>query len=295
MKYTRIAIAQLLIILLLSFTAEAQNMPADSSRNALLWKIERPDMPAPSYLFGTVHLIPEADFFFTDSMEAAFDKSKQLILEIDINIPIFKQLMLAKDIYLPNRQRLEDYMTEEAYRQYRSDLLDSLQISETTVNMTARIKPIFASGLILNELLKNPIQYEKFLNDRASEKKFAVKGLETIDYQMEVVNSISIEEQIQMLAEGGNAAGMKRDYDILIQTYKKQDIEALSKLIESEEFSADAQQQLLSNRNNNWIPIIEKEVLKMPSFIAVGAGHLAGNTGIIELLRKEGFILTPIK
>jgi uncharacterized protein YbaP (TraB family) len=295
MNYTKTTTVQLLIILILSFTAKAQEISADSSNNALLWKIERPDMPAPSYLFGTVHLIPEKDFFFTDSMQSAFDKSGQLILEIDINIPIFKQLMLAKDIYLPNKRSLEDYMSEQAYRQYRSDLIDSLQISETTVNMTARIKPIFASGLILNELLEKPVQYEQFLNNRASDNKIPVKGLETIDYQMEVVNNISIEEQIEMLAEGGNAAGMKRDYDILIQSYKEQDIQTLSKLIESEEFSADTQQQLLSNRNTNWIPIIEKEILKTPSFIAVGAGHLAGKAGIIQLLKEEGFTLSPIK
>lgn len=296
MKKTIYIFATFVLFLALSLTGKAQENQSDSIKlpDALLWKIEKPEMPAPSYIFGTIHIIPEDDFFFTDSMYAAFDRSEQLMLEVDINIPILKQLAIAKDIYLPKRRTLADYMNEADYKNYRTALIDSLKISEFTVNMADRMKPIFASGLFINELLENPVQYEKFLNDRAADKKMPAKGLETIDFQMETVNSIPPEEQIKILTGNEGLAAMEHEYRQLIETYKKQDITALAALIEDDSFSAEAEQQLLGNRNNTWVPIIETEILNTPSFIAVGAGHLAGKQGIIKLLKKRGFTITPV-
>jgi hypothetical protein len=50
----------------------------------------------------------------------------------------------------------------------------------------------------------------------------------------------------------------------------------------------------LTNRNKNWIPKIEEMIRSKKTFIAIGAGHLPGEEGVIDLLRKKGFIVKPI-
>ena len=57
----------------------------------------------------------------------------------------------------------------------------------------------------------------------------------------------------------------------------------------------DSMEKLLDERNAKWIPVIEKNIALTPSFIAVGAGHLGGKKGVLNLLRKKGYKLTPIK
>jgi uncharacterized protein YbaP (TraB family) len=56
-----------------------------------------------------------------------------------------------------------------------------------------------------------------------------------------------------------------------------------------------SQELLLDRRNRNWIPIMESAMKKSSTFFAVGAGHLAGSQGVLELLRKQGYKVKPIQ
>ena len=56
-----------------------------------------------------------------------------------------------------------------------------------------------------------------------------------------------------------------------------------------------SQEKMLDGRNARWIPVIEKAVRSMPTFIAVGGGHLGGKRGVVALLRAKGFKLKPIR
>jgi uncharacterized protein YbaP (TraB family) len=57
----------------------------------------------------------------------------------------------------------------------------------------------------------------------------------------------------------------------------------------------NSQEALLDKRNQNWIPLIEKNITSKPTFIAFGAGHLGGKNGVVALLRAKGYTLTPIR
>jgi len=139
--------------------------------------------------------------------------------------------------------------------------------------------------------------YELTFNQLAQENEIEVKGLETIAEQMALFDSLSNEQQVEMLME------TIRDGDKAIETikemqeiYNQQNVDTLYLLISSDDGVIGAEQEkFLDDRNQNWVPKIIEQMAKSSTFIAVGAGHLGGPNGVIRLLEKEGYILKPIK
>ncbi len=122
-------------------------------------------------------------------------------------------------------------------------------------------------------------------------------GLESMDAQMAVVDSVPLEQQIKELKEA--AADPEKsiaEFKALTQTYLSQNSDGLYALLVSEmKKTGYSAVKMLDNRNISWIPVIEKHIAVTPSFIAVGGGHLGGKNGVVNLLRAKGYTLTPIK
>lgn len=82
----------------------------------------------------------------------------------------------------------------------------------------------------------------------------------------------------------------------MIKLYTTQNVDSLFLMIQDEGgVLADEQNSFLDQRNENWIPKIEEIITSKSAFIAVGAGHLGGPNGVIRLLEKKGYTLTPVK
>ncbi len=113
---------------------------------------------------------------------------------------------------------------------------------------------------------------------------------------MSIFDSIPYKEQAEMLVEsiknGGEAEG--DDLDVLVELYKKQDINGLDDMLNGDPEISKYNQVLLVNRNKNWIPRIGKFANEKPTFFAVGAGHLPGKEGVIRLLREAGYTVRAI-
>jgi hypothetical protein len=246
-------------------------------------------------LFGTIHIIPEKEYLFSQTAQNCFDSCKTLVLETDIDLPLKKQIELAKQIVFPDGKSVEDYLSAQQYQHFNSYFLDSLKISKSTYRKIQKIKPIFASALVLSEFLDKPVSYEQNLSKSAKRKKMSSEFLETIDFQMSTVEKVSIEEQIKMMYIDGLTGNPTTEYNELLTAYKEQNLTKMSRLFAEEEDIENFEQDFLITRNKNWIPIIENFAKKNSCFIAVGAGHLAGENGLIRLLRNEGFTLTPLK
>ncbi len=80
----------------------------------------------------------------------------------------------------------------------------------------------------------------------------------------------------------------------MFQLYKEKDIEALYKQTESEEDFSEYEGVLINNRNTDWVSTIISEAYQKPTFFAFGAAHLAGENGVINLLRKKGYTVKPV-
>jgi hypothetical protein len=130
---------------------------------------------------------------------------------------------------------------------------------------------------------------------QAREKPF--DGLETLDFQMSMFDSIPYEVQAQMLVETiqeetGEDGGK---LDTLVLLYKQQNLNGMESLFQSDQSGlAEFEDLLLNKRNNNWIPVMRSMMSEGTTLFAVGAGHLVGKRGVIRLLEAEGYTLKPI-
>jgi uncharacterized protein YbaP (TraB family) len=141
------------------------------------------------------------------------------------------------------------------------------------------------------------VSYEMALYDKANETSKQVGGLETMAYQMSLFDSIPYKDQAVMLLDAVRGTNQESDmFEETVELYKLQKIEAMVAMVGESEENADGNYEdvLLNNRNRNWIPVMKKKMSANSTFFAVGAGHLGGQQGVIRLLRKEGYTVTPV-
>ena len=287
------------IIISIVFSASGLYAQAQVDNNAkyssVFWEISGNNLKQTSYLFGTIHLIPKKDYKFTKKMQETFDTCKLLVLEANIDVSLTEQLAMSQKMLLPNGKTLDEFMTKKQYQNFKSYMLDSLKINSFIFQSMSFIKPIYSSVLILNELLENPTAYEQEFSKEAKKRKMEIKGLETLEFQMSLMDSISIEEQIKMLVESDVNKNPLDEYNKMLNAYKQQDLKKLHNLLEEDAQFETMKNDFVINRNIKWIASIKKIIEEQSAFIAVGAGHLYGKQGLLLLLKKEGYVLKALK
>lgn len=275
----------------LIFLGTSLNSAAQES--SLLWKVSGKEMEKPSYLFGTIHMLPKDKYFFTEKMQEALSSSDVLALEADIDVPLAEQMKMASQMLMPDSKSWADYMTAEEYAAVKSAFVDSLGIKEKKIDKYAKIRPIYISGLIMTELLGKVKMYEQELSALAKKENKEIIGLETIQEQMEIVGGMSIEDQITDLKS--STASMLRDYNELLDAYLAQDLDALADQANESESMEMMEAELLTERNNKWVKAIEEKLGEKTYFIAVGAMHLVGEDGLIKQLSESGYTVEAVK
>jgi hypothetical protein len=132
--------------------------------------------------------------------------------------------------------------------------------------------------------------------DEAFKQKKETKGLETMDFQTGILDSIPYAEQAKELAKTIDSIDTyKAALDELVKVYKEQDIQKLHDLSTKEEAgTAGYLDLLLYDRNARWVQQFEKISKEKSILYAVGAGHLGGEKGVINLLKQKGYTIRPI-
>ncbi len=267
----------------------------NSVENALLWEISGNGLKEPSYLYGTIHMIDKEHFFLPDPLEGKFAKAEQLALEIDMDDPSLMFTMLT-GVFMKGGVALDDLMTEEEYKKLSDYFKKSTGMG---IGMFKKMKPILLSTMMTEEMMKGTVvSYEEEFVKMAKKQKIEILGVETINDQLSIFDSIPYKEQAQMLLQSmeGGTENAEEEFDSMVKAYKDQDLDRMAKMINDESESLGKYQDLLLNkRNKNWIPVINEMIREKVTFIAVGAGHLGGKEGVIHLLREAGFTLKPLR
>lgn len=282
-----------LAVLFLLFFQFSQTY-AQQSQKGLLWEISGNGISQPSYIFGTIHLICPDNFFVPKGTEEKFKIAQQVFLEIDMDDPQMmmktQKLMMSAD-----GKKLKDIMNESDYQVFSKYFK---KISGMDVAMFGPAKPMVYMSFALMKSVGCPMpkSYEEYFVKEAKTEKKEVFGLETIEDQVAVMDRATTEQQVGWLmdtvkeTENGNTI-----YDQMIDLYKKQDIEALTKMISGQMIGMKGMQdELLDKRNQNWIPAIEQNIRQKSTFFAVGAGHLGGEKGVLKLLQQKGYTLKSL-
>lgn len=284
--------------------ADTTKYAPTAAENSLLWEITGKDLDQPSYLYGTIHIIGKDDFFLTDSTVSSFNRSERVVFEINME-EMSNPLMLfslMKNLMMPDGITLKTLLEEEDYKFVQSKFAE-LGLPPMMTSMFDRIKPLFLTAFASGDMDPNGLQngsmvsYEMEFMQMAQNLELEMDGLETIEFQMSIFDSIPYPAQAQMLVESMRAEGEGMDeLDIMIDMYKKQDLIAMEKMFSAETGGlGEWDDVLLNKRNANWIPIMMRMMPEKTTFFAVGAGHLVGEQGVVALLRKEGYTVEPLR
>lgn len=278
-------VSLILCLFALTNTVFAQSAPKEKS---LLWEISGNRLTKPSYLFGTIHLICPTDFSLSQQLKNSIAKTEQLALEIDMDDPGLMAAM-TKTMFMAGDKKLTDILSEKEYDHLKQFYNDSLKMD---ISMFSRAKPFMIMGPMFNKILGcEPQSYEISLMGLANSQKSEIIGLESIEEQMAIFDTIPYDRQAEMLVNMiDKLPETKKEFRELVGLYKQEDLQGLYNLTLKSEFGMDGQDEvMLFQRNQNWINRIDKMTHEKPTFIAVGAAHLGGEKGVIALLRKDGF------
>ncbi|MCZ2100937.1 MAG: TraB/GumN family protein [Chitinophagales bacterium] len=270
--------------------------------NALLWELTGPGISQPSYVFGTIHLIDSKDYFLPKGTMTALDKSNKIVFEIDMKEMSDMSAMMGimGKIFMKDNTTLKDLLSSEDY-DYVSDYF---QKKGMPIMMIERMKPMFLTALTYGDFEPGGLgnskmkSYEMELLQIAEDSGKETGGLETIDFQLSLFDEIPYDAQAMMLVESIKSSEdpeSSSQLNEMTSMYLNQNINAMVQMIGEEDNNVEGfEEKLLTKRNESWIPLMITGAKKGPVFYAVGAGHLAGSKGVINLLRKQGYTVKPL-
>ena len=265
---------------------------AVKSDNSLLWKIEGKNLKTPSYLLGTIHILPQKDFFLSEAMKQALASTQQVVLELDMDDPAMGMNML-QNASMSDGSTLDKLLSAEDYQK-----LDVLVKKSTGVGVEVfnKWQPMLVASVAMQQMMDNQIaSYEMTLVRMAQEAQKEVKGLESIQEQTEAMATIPFPQQAKYLSEMLNDFDKQKAlFGKMVELYKSQNINALLDYMVEESGGIDFSTVLLNQRNHKWIPKIGSIASEKSTFFAVGAGHLPGKDGVLTLLRKAGYRVTAV-
>jgi len=281
-----------------SETSSGQQNSKQKLENALLWKIDGNSLKHPSYIFGTVHLIKADKYFLPKDFANAFNESKSIIFEVDLKKmnDISEQMKFLPKLLMKGDTTLKDLITEIEYKEVQT----FFKKKNLPLFMFEKMKPMFLTIFAEGDFDPLSLQsgdyksYEFELSKKAENMSKNTGGLETIEFQIDIIDQIPYKYQAEMLMKNiKNDTSNNSMLEEMYNLYQEQNISALYQSVLSDDISK-YDKILLNNRNENWIPKMMEYMKKESSFFAVGAGHLGGEHGVLNLLKKEGYIVSPV-
>lgn len=250
------------------------------------------------YLLGSVHVLKPEDSALPAEVQLAYTQSKTLVLEVNLN-DLSSAAMLGASIQyasLPEGQTLADALGPELYRSFVSHA-NALGVDP---DVLTGFQPWFAA-LMLDDAQMAKLGFaasagvDEQLATRAQSDNKQLIGLESVEDQFSVFSQLSPDEQRRYvrfsLASLDSAAA---DIEATVSAWRQGDSGALEKLLE-EDFKdfPDLRRRLTIDRNQRWL----EKILPMLNagedyLVVVGALHLVGSGGLVDLLQKRGFQVT---
>jgi uncharacterized protein YbaP (TraB family) len=260
--------------------------------NTLLWEINRKDLAKPSYLFGTFHINHKEVFNLNDSVlskllgcdafanEVNMDSLTDLIkdvVESDTKELKVKQLLNEEEL-----TRLDEFLKKKA----KTSLKEMGNPTSNQVYMT------------ISKFKKSKGEMDTFLDgwlyNIARNNKKRIFGIEDAKADYDLLKKYPESDQKELILSVIDSSDMVTGFETqMLNNYTEENLNGLNDIINtksSEYFS----EMLINDRNKNMIGNMEKIMKDQSCFFAVGAAHLPGEKGLISLLEKDGYSVTPV-
>lgn len=292
----------------LAFTAGALGQgepigePAPETANPALWVVS--DADSTVYLFGTVHILPPDLNWRTDAVQTAFDEAGTLYLEADAFGPEAQaamQALIPQVGRLPSGQALTAMMSDEALAHLDQIAARLGAPAETIRAAVDPLMPWLASLQIAVAQIQaagyDPTSgADQVLHREAQAAGKSFGYFETAEEQIGFLSGLPLETQLADFELGLEQAIENPDmFDDLVSAWARGDMDRIDKIMNEDmrDASAELYEIVIVQRNANWVPQI-LEILDGEGtvFVAVGAGHMPGQNGVINLLRAQGLEVT---
>lgn len=294
----------LMFVLVAVFCADAQ----------LLYKITGKNLEKPSYIIGTYHLAPAS---FVDSIpgaKAAFESVEQVCGEVDMaemeSMESTQKLMAA--MMLPDGKSLSDVLTADEMDRLNAYMKATIGADFTNPliksQMGSMIPMAISTQLQLVQFKRitpdfNPMALiDSYFQQAAKKTGKPVIGFETVDFQISVLYTGStIERQKQqlfcMIDNAEYSVAMLKE---LVGAYFAQDMAKLYEVTEEKrgdgcDSTPEEDEALIFGRNADWVEKMPAIMADKATLFVVGAAHLPGERGVLELLRQQGYTVEDVK
>ncbi len=265
-------------------------------KSSLLWQISGNGLKKSCYLYGTVHSADTRAFGFVKLDESFIAKCDAFGMEINMeNLGDMNLMSMMKYLVMPGDTTLQMLMTPAQYEKLDKFVTDSMHFSLAMFNT---IKPMFLLGMQEGmAMAEDSTEFlDQYLMNKALDHKKEIIGIETIEEQIKALDLIPLKEQAKMIIDEIEPDTTKKEDsgEDLVDIYAKGDLDAIYTFYQKEDLSNTFNAALITDRNHRMADRIDSIMQKKSLFTAVGALHLPGDEGLINLLRKKGYILTPL-
>ena len=292
-RLRRFAPAAWLAIVVLLLLATIPRADTDIS-HGLLWEISKPGQQ-PSWLFGTIHSEDPDVVKLPAAVSQAFDASNSVVLEILMDADAMKYSSTA--MLMLDGRTLADIIGTPLYTKVAA-VIAARGIPELVLN---RMKPWAAAVTLSTPALETGDVLDRVLYQDAIKQDKAVYGLETMQEQLDLFDSMPEADQIVLLTEAiDNLEALDAMQADLLAAYKQRDLDRLLAINEAsmqtgdQRLADDFQRRLVDDRNQHMAERMQSHLQQGKAFIAVGALHLPGKTGLLERLQQQGYTVTRV-
>jgi len=284
----------LLFILLSSITIPSS---ATELNKGLLWSVQHPSTQTTHYLFGTMHSEKPDVVALLPKIQVYINKTSRVLMELRLDKHTMSALF--QQMLLPNKKRLVDIIPPQRYQKIKQQLTQYYNIKSIE---RLRLWMLISLLNMPKEEQGNDF-LDRLIYQYAVNKKIEVVGLETVEEQVAIIDGLSLAQQIILLEESlKNRKAIMASYQQMYAAYLAEDLQQLWVLNMAQmqdtaypDLSNILMQRLLHTRNQRMVQRL-KIYLKQEqaSFIAVGALHLVGESGLLQGLQQQGYHVRPI-
>ena len=283
--------------LLLSAGLLSASLSFSQTPHTLLWQISGKGLTKPSYLFGTMHVLCADDAHLSDSLRSVISQCDEVNFEIDLSNIMANALESMKYMRMNDHKKLSDLLSPKDYDRVKNYFSEHSPM--VPFGMLDRFKPMLVSSLIEEQSLgcKTTDGMEMMIMKELHPYNKPVKGLETVEFQAGLFDSIPYEQQAKDLVNYVDSNEEYRKMTLeLAEVYKQQDLDRIDSLSKKGDPGMNGYMDLLLyDRNRKWAKMLAGLLPGKSLLVAVGAAHLPGENGVIDLLRRQGYTLTPVK
>ena len=289
MKIHRQDPAVLLLAIFLFFLLAAMTQASTDRDYGLLWEVSKADAE-PVYLFGTIHSEDPAVLQLAQPVQQAFESSQIVVLEMLLDMEAM--LYSSTAMLMMDGRSLSEVIGAPLFRQV-SVAIRSRGIPEPVLE---RMKPWAAAVTLSMPVQETGQVLDAVLYQDALQQNKAVYGLETVQEQLNVFESLSEEDQVALLKDAvENFPAIDAMHAELLAAYKQRDLGGLMALNETsmktgdQRLAEEFQRSLIVDRNHRMAERMREYLQQGSAFVAVGALHLPGEEGLLNLLEQQGY------